>query len=132
MVEQSECRAVGADWRSWAMTGVVLAAALIANAASAECLGKPVPMPDGTTSKQVILAPQSEVARYEALGYRPQACTAGIEQIRRSIGVMCSAQALESPVQKAGDARRGVSFLELCASARAALAEMELKAASGP
>ena len=132
MVTQVERHAGRGGWRSWAMAGAVLAVALLANAASAECLSKPVPRPDGTVGKQTILAPQSEIARYEALGYRIQACTAGIEQIRQSIGVMCSAQALQSPVQKAGDARRGFSFQELCASARAAVAEMELRAAGGP
>jgi len=119
-------------WRSWAMTGAVLAVALLADTASAECLSKPVPRPDGTVGRQTILAPQNEIARYEALGFRIQACTAGIEQIRQSIGVMCSAQALQSPGLKSGDTRRGFSFQELCASARAALTEMELRAAGGP
>ena len=119
-------------WRSWAMAAAVLAAALLADRASAECLSKPVPRPDGTAGRQTILAPESEIARYEALGFRIQACTAGIEQFRQWIGVVCSAQTLQSPLRKSGDTRRGFSFEEVCASARAAVAEMELKDAGGP
>lgn len=132
MVNQLERSAARARWRSWALAGALLAVALLADTASAECLSKPVPRPEGTVGRQTILAPQSEIARYEALGFRIQACTAGIEQLRQSIAVMCSAQALQSPALKSGDARRGFSFQELCNSARAAVAEMELKAAGGP
>jgi hypothetical protein len=117
--------------RSWAMTGALLALALLADAASAECLTKPVARPDGTTGKQSILAPRSEIPKYAALGYRVEQCTAGVEQLRQSIAVMCTSQILQSPVLRAGDARRGVSFGELCASARAAVAEMEREAAGG-
>jgi hypothetical protein len=119
-------------WRGSVTAGVLLVLAVLAGTANAECLNRPVARPDGTAGRQTILAPQSEVARYEALGFRIQACTVGIEQIRQSIGVLCSAQVLQSPAVQSGDARRGVSFQELCASARAALAEMELKAISGP
>jgi hypothetical protein len=114
------------------MPGALLALALLADTASAECLSRPVARPDGSAGQQAILAPQSELARYEALGFRVAACTAGLAQIRQSIEVMCSAPALQSPAVRAGDMRRGVSFPELCASARAAVVEMELKAASGP
>ena len=133
MVKQIERSAVvKSGWHSWAMAGAVLAVALLADTASAECLSKPVPRPDGTTGRQTLLAPTNEIAKYEALGFRVQACTAGIEQIRQSIGVLCSTQALRSPVLKAGDTRRGFTFQDVCASMRAALTEMELKAASGP
>ncbi len=132
MINQIERRAANANLRSWAVVGALLTLALVADTASAECLGKPVPRADGTVGRQVVLAPQSEIARYEALGFRVQACTAGIEQLRQSIGIFCSAEALQSPVPKSGDVRRGFSFQEMCASARAALDEMELKAASAP
>ena len=133
MVKQIERDAASrGDWRSWAMAGAVLAVALLADTASAECLSKPVPRPDGTAGRQTILAPHSEIARYEALGFRTQACTAGIEQFRQWIGVVCSAQTVQSPLLKSGDSRRGFSFQEVCASARAAVAEMEIRAAGGP
>jgi hypothetical protein len=131
MVKRIERGAGKGAWRSWAVPGALLALALLADTASAECLSKPVAGPGGTTAKQRILAPRSEIARYEALGYRVEACTAGVEKIRQSIAMLCTAQALQLPVLRAGDARRGVSLEELCASARAAVAEMELRAAGG-
>lgn len=132
MVKHAAAKGSEGAWRRSAMAGVLFALALLADPANAECLSKPVARPDGTTGRQTILAPQSEIARYEALGFRIQACTAGIEQLRQSIAVLCSAEASQSPVLKAADTRRGFSFQEMCASARAAVAEMELRAADGP
>jgi hypothetical protein len=113
------------------MTGVVLAAAtLLADAASAECLGKAVPRPDGTSGKDVILAPHAEVPKYSALGYRVQACTADVEQLSRGVEMLCAQGASTNPaLRQSADARRGVSFSDLCASARAAVAEMKTAAA---
>jgi hypothetical protein len=131
MVTQFEGSGRG-GWRAWAMAGAVLAVALIADTASAECLSRPVPGPSGTAGTQTILAPQREIARYEALGFRVHACTVGIEQLRKGAAFLCSPQLLQSPVVQSGDARRGFSFQELCASARAAVTELELRAAGGP
>jgi hypothetical protein len=109
-------------YRFATIVGAVLGLALFAHSARAECLNKPVNKPDGTVGKQVILAPKAEIAKYEARGYRVEACTADVAQLRRATEMLCPAAGGPQP----GDAARGFTFSEICASARAAVAELEL------
>jgi hypothetical protein len=104
-----------------------------AGGARAECLTKPVTKQDGTVvGRNLLLAPKSEIAKYEGRGYRVETCPTGVEQLRRSTEQLCAAAAAwPVEVRQAADARRGFTFSEICASARAAVAEMELAELGG-
>jgi hypothetical protein len=91
--------------------------------AHAACLSKPASGPNG---KQHVIAPKSEVGRYQAMGYALEQCDVPLDQLRRSVENICQmAAAAPDAVQTRVASSHGASLRQLCESGRAGLAEMQ-------
>jgi hypothetical protein len=107
------------------LLGIVLVASLsFASGAHAACLSKSAAA--SPTGKQHVIAPNGEVARYQALGYSVEQCDVSLDQLSRSVDTICQmASAAPNAVQARVSSSKGVSLHELCASGKAGLAEMK-------
>jgi hypothetical protein len=105
---------------------VLLGAMSLSHSAEAACLSKPATDRNGNSVKQHVIAPTSEVARYQAFGFVLAQCDVPLAQLRKSVENVCR-MAASAPIQFQADVSRskGASLTQLCASGQAGLAEME-------
>jgi hypothetical protein len=105
---------------------LLLIAAALPRTAEAACLSKPATDRAGRAVKQHVIAPMSEVARYQTFGYVLEPCDVPLEQLRQSVANVCR-MAASAPVRMQAHVARsnGASITDLCTSGRAGLAEMQ-------
>jgi hypothetical protein len=105
---------------------LLIGAAALPRTAEAACLSKPATDRAGRAVKQHLIAPVSEVARYQAYGYVVEQCDVPLDQLRQSVANICRMAATAPARAQASVARtNGASITDLCNSGRAGLAEME-------
>jgi hypothetical protein len=110
----------------YAFAIALLGAALLPHAAEGACLSKPTTDRAGRLAKQHLIAPASEVARYQARGYVLEQCNVPLERLRQSVENVCRMAASAPASVQANVARsNGATPTELCLSGRAGLAEMQ-------
>lgn len=111
--------------KSWAFALMVAALSGISHSASAACLEKPRESKDGKFGAGIfMLAPESEVAIYVALGFHRVSCPKDLSVVRAYVDRLCAAgtgQGKYGPLNT--DAVIGRSRTLACVSARAGLAE---------
>ncbi len=108
---------------------LLFGAVALPRTAEGACLTKAAADRTGRAVKQHVIAPTSEVARYQAAGYVLEQCDASPEQLRQSVENVCRMAArAPAPIQTAVARSNGANLSELCASGRAGLAEMQASA----
>ena len=110
--------------RPWAFALMIAALGGISHASSAACLEKPRQSKDGKIGAGIfMIAPDSEVIAYGALGFHRVSCPKDLSVIRAYVDKLCAGtgQGKYGPLDT--DAVIGRSRTLACVSARAGLAE---------